>query len=350
MTNNIGSKIKYLIIFLLVLISAAALTMANSRVKINYCKNAIKLDDGLAILEEDSLHAAVIKLDSSGNMTDRVNILLYDPFTLSVKSVHDLFADDNGNLYFICSTYGSNRSRYETIYKCNFLFGGVQKIWSSKQISGYTVSESGTPYIDESGIYIPMLNTSSGKTDIVKFSDNSYTVVVEDCGQGDEIYRSANRIFYRDNIVFCSKDMVGIFANGEKIYPRDNEIDVTVGIYDAMNYDDGILNFFDAAENKLVHYDIQSGTFSEESCYISLYNKLQGMHAYSNGMVTATYEDGENLSAYQYFEGSDETYSSVTGGFFLKALLINIVISAVAAALLMFLYTLLFVRIRKQKD
>lgn len=350
MIGNIRSKIKYLIIILLVLISAAALTIANSRAEIGYCKNAVKIDGGMAILEEDGLYASVIKLDGSGKMTDRVNILLNDPFTLSVKSVHGLFADNNGNLYLICSIYGSNRSRYETIYKCNFLFGSAQKIWSSKQISGYTVSEYGIPYIDESGIYIPMVNTESGGIDIIKFSGKDHSVVVKNCDQSDEFHGSADSIIYRDNIVFFSDDTAGIFANGKKIYPRDNDTDTAAGLYDAMNYDNGILSFINVAENKIVHYDVKKETFSEEPSDISLFNKLQSVYAYSDGTVTAAYEDGENLRAYQCFGGTEETYSLVTGGFFLRSFLISVVISAVAAALLMFVYTLFFVRIRKQKD
>ncbi|MDE6726990.1 MAG: hypothetical protein K2J80_03500, partial [Oscillospiraceae bacterium] len=344
------SKIKYLIIALLVLISAALLTEANSRVKIDYCKNAIKNGGGLAVLKEESFHAAVIKLDSSGNVTDRANILLNNPFTLSVKSVHDLFSDDGGNLYVFCTVYGLNRSRYETIYKCNFLFGSAQRIWSSEQISGYTVAENGTPYIDENGIYIPMLNTNSGKTDIVKFSGGAHTVISEDCDQSGE--GSADSIFYRDGIVFCAKDTEGIFANGEKIYPRDNAADAVAlgGIYDALNYDGGFLNFIDVTQNKLVHYDINAGAFSEEGVEISSFNKLQSLHAYSDGTVTAACEDGEYLRAYRYLADSEETYSLVSGGFSLRSYLIFVLISSAAAALIMLLYTLLFVRIRKQKD
>lgn len=99
-----------------------------------------------------------------------------------------------------------------------------------------------------------------------------------------------------------------------------------------------------------MHYDINERSFSEESVEISSFNKLQSLHAYSDGTVTAACEDGENLRAYRYLPGSEETYSLVSGGFSLRSYLIFVLISSAAAALIMLLYTLLFVRIRKQKD
>ena len=131
-----SGKIKLLIAALFVLISAAALTFANSRMKINYCKSTVKLDDGFAVLKEDNINSSVIRIDSSGKITGRVNIFLSDPLALSVKSVHDMFADDNGSLYVMCTVYGPNRSMYELIYKCDFLLGSAKRIWSSKPSTG----------------------------------------------------------------------------------------------------------------------------------------------------------------------------------------------------------------------
>lgn len=351
-----SGKIKFLIIAVLVLIFAAALTVVNSRVKIDYCKGMVKLDDGFAVLKEANIHAAVIKLDNEGRVTDRANLLLNDPFTLSVKNVHDLFTDDYGNLYVFCSVYGPKRSQYpeyETIYKCNFLLGSAKKIWSSKQINGYTVTSSGVPYIDGNDIYLPMISTDSGTTDVLKFSGKGgHTVVLEDCGRmNDGGSIEADSIFYRNGVVFCAKDTVGIFANGEKIYPRDNDDNGTAGIYDAMNYDNGILNFVDIRENKIFHYDVSAKTISEEPCNASFSrsaDELQKLHAYSDGTITAAREDGGNLRAYRYSGGKEYSYSLVYGGFFVIAFLIFIVISAAAAALIVLMYTLLFVRIRKQ--
>lgn len=345
--TKISGKIKFLIIAALVLISAAAMTYVNSYVKIDYCKNTIKLDDGLAILKEDGLHAAVITLDNNGEITGRANILLNDPFTLSVKSVHDLFSDDKGNLYVFCSIYGPKRSVYETIYKCNFFFGSGRRIWSSKQADGYDVIQGSTPYIDGNDIYLPMLNKGSRKTDILKFSGGGHTVVSEDCVPDG--VTDADRIFYRNGVVFCAEDTSGVFANGERIYPRNGD-DAAAGIYDAMNYDNGILSFVDITKNRILHYDMNTGAFSDESCGIYSFNRLQSLRAYSGGTITAACEDGEYLRAYRYSGGSEETFSLVNGGLFLRSFLIFIVISAVAAALLVLIYTLLFVRIRKQKD
>lgn len=339
-----SGRIKFLIVAALVLISAAALTFVNSRIGIDYCKGAVKLNDGFAVLNEADGFASVIKLDNSGKVTDRVNMLLNDPFTLSVKSVHKLFTDDKDNLYFFCSVYGPERSVYETIYRCNFLFGSAEKIWSSEQIDGYAVTGNSIPYIDGDDIYIPMLNPEgNGTIDILRFSDGGYTVALADCCP--DIGLDADTIYCWDGVVFISQSTVGIFADGEKIYPGGDE-DCFLA---AMNYDNGILSFVDLVADKLLHYDVSAGSFSEQPCRIISRDELQSMRAYSDGTITATREDGEYLRAYRYYGGVEETYSLVEGGFSPKAFAVFTVAAAAAAALLALAYTLLFVRIRRQK-
>lgn len=344
-----SGKIKVLIAAVFILLSAAALTFANSRMQINYCKGVVKLNDGFAVLKEDNINSAVIKIDGSGKITDRVNIFLSDPFALSVKSVHDMFADDDGSLYVMCTVYGPNRTIYDLIYKCNFTVGSGKKIWSSKQVSGYAMLESGIPYIDGDDIYLPMLNLNSGTVDILKFSGDSYTVVLEDC-DNDDGYES-DSIFYRNGVVYRAKDTIGVFADGEKIYPRSNDNSGETGMCDAMNYDNGILSFVDITANKLLHYDINAGIISEVDCsavFAESVNRLQNLHAYSDGTITASREDGEYLRAYLYHDGSEETYTLVTGGVFFRAFVLFVIISAIAVAIVVLLYTLLFVRIRRQ--
>lgn len=337
-------RLNFLIILLLVLVCAAALTAANSTVRINYCKGVIKSGGSLAVLKEDSVSAAVIKLGGDGSITGRVNILLNDPFTLSVKSVHDLFSDDEGNLYFFCTVYGLKRAKYpqyDAILKCNFTLGSAAEIWSSKTLSGCTAASGGVPYVDGSSIYIPMTNTSSGTVDIMKFTKNGgYSVVVGDCCDPD-----SDTVIYRDGMVFSAKDTAGVFVNGENIIGDPS------GIYDALSYDNGILSFVDIAENKFFRYDVSSKALSEEPLdpiFAYSRNKLQKLHAYSDGTVTASREDGENLRAYRYRDGKEEIYSFLNGGFFLRAYLIFTVLSAAAAALIWLLYRLFFVRIRRQ--
>lgn len=339
-----SGKIKFLIIAALVLISAAALTFVNSGVEIDYCKGVVKLNNGFAVLKETDSFASVIKLDDSGKVKERANILLNDPFTLSVKSVHDLFTDNKDNLYVFCSVYGPNRSIYETIYKCDFLLGGMKRIWSSKQVDGYSVLQDGVPYIDESGIYLSMLNSNGKTVDILKFSDGEYTAVVTDCVPNSGL--DADKIFYRDGVVVFAESAVGIVVNGEKIYPRDG----VARLHTALNYDNGILSFIDITENKLMYYDISAKTFSEQPCHISAVNVLQASHAYSDGTVTAVREDGEYLRAYRYLGDTEETYSRVSGDFSLKDFAVFTAVAAVVAILLTLAYMLLFVRIRKQKD
>lgn len=339
-----SGRIKFLIVAALVLISAAALTFVNSRIGIDYCKGTVKLNDGFAVLNEADGFASVIKLDNSGKVTDRVNMLLNDPFTLSVKSVHKLFTDDKDNLYLFCSVYGPECSVYETIYRCNFLFGSAEKIWSSEQIDVYAVIGNSIPYIDGDNIYIPMLNSEGNETvDILRFSDGGHTIASADCCP--DIGLDADTIFCRDGVVFILQDTVGIFADGEKIYPGGDEDCFLV----AMNYDNGILSFVDLAADKLLHYDVSAGSFSELPCRISLSDELQTMRAYSDRTITAAREDGEYLRAYRYYGGAEETYSLVEGGLSPKAFAVFTVAAAAAAALLALAYTLLFVRIRRQK-
>lgn len=337
-------RLNFLIILLLVLVCAAALTAANSTVRFNYCKGVIKSGGGFAVLKEDNISAAVIELGGDGSITGRVNILLNDPFTLSVKSAHDLFSDDDGNLYFFCTVYGLKRAKYpqyDVILKCNFTLGSAAEIWSSKSVSGYTVTSGGVPLVDGNDIYIPMTNTSSGTVDILKFSKNGgYSAVVEDCCDPD-----SDKIIYRNKTVFSAKDIAGVFVNGENI------IEDPSGIYDALTYDSGILNFIDIAENKIFHYDVSSKTLIEEyldPVFAESRNKLQKLHTYSDGTITAAREDGEKLRAYRYLNGKEDIHSFLNGGFLLRAFLIFTILSAAAAALIWLLYRLLFVRIRKQ--
>lgn len=343
-------RLSLLITAVLILISAAALTEANSRVKINYCKGTVRYNGGLAVLKEDSVSAAVITLDDSGGVTGRANILLNDPFGLSVKSVHDLFFDDNGDLYFFCTVYGlkaSDYPRYEELYRCNFTLGSVKKLWSSKKLSGYELTPGSVPYVDGSDIYIPMTAEKSGSVDILKFSkDGSYTAVIEDCDDLSDGYDS-DTVIYRNGTVFRAKDTDGVFVNGEPVFSDPD------AYYDALSLDNGILSFIDFTADTLYHYDVSSKAVSQEKLspvFADSSDSLQNLHVSSDGTVTASFEDGEALRAYSFRGEREDVYSLVRGGLFLRSFLIFLVLSSIAAAVLWLLYTLLFVRIRIRRQ
>lgn len=343
-------RLGLLIIAVLILISAAGLTAANSRIKIGYCKGVVHTNDGgLAVLKEDSVSAAVITLDSAENVTGRANILLNDPFSLSVKNVHDLFSDDEGNVYFFCTVYGLKMSkypRYETLYKCNFTLGSVSKLRSFKNLDGYELTPGGVPYVDGKDIYIPMTDTASGSVDILKFPDNGgYTTVLKDVDNLSD-GSDSDTIIYRNGDVYRAKDTMGVFINGEPVFAEPD------AFCDALTYDGGMLNFIDFTSNTLYHYDLSSKSLFDEPLsaeFADSSDSLQNLRAYSDGSVTASFEDGEALRAYLVRGSSERVYSLIRGGVFARAFLIFLVLSSIAAAVLWLLYTLLFVRIRLQK-
>lgn len=335
-------RIKLLAAAALVLIAAAALTFINSNVDIDYCKGMIKLDGGYAVLNETENIAAVIRLDKNGKAVRRVSLPLNNPFTLSVRSVHDMFSDDNGNVYAFCTVYSPNHSKREVLYKCDFTLGIMRQMSDLSKIDGYTAMTGTIPFIDGGDIYIPMQKDDK-TVDIVKISGDDAAAAVENiCPDG----HTADRIFYRDGVVFFEEQSGNVYADGNKIYPLDGKNAVCTG----LNCDGGFLSFIDTTNKTQVVYEIARGAaISSDLGHIES-NMLQHIMAYSDGTVTAAREDGGNLRAFCASDKAQKTYSAVTGGFSWQLFIMYTVFCAVAAAVLMLLYTVLFVRLRTKNS
>lgn len=333
-------RYKLLITVCLVLLSAVILTFVSSDISVDYCKGTVKLPDGWALLEEKGGCASVIKLGGSGEVTGKANFLLNDPFSVSVRSVHDMFTDDDGNIYFFCTSYRAGNSKREYLYKCDLTFGIAYRLWDLSKIEGYTVKSGAIPQIDGGDIYIPMRKNDETIA-ILKLSGKEYSVAAEIGIQEDN--DSIDRILYKQGIICYENEEGGIYTDGEQVYFPSGD-----GVCTGMNYDGGRLNFIDTSENAIVSYDINSKEITRSAEKIASVESLQHIMAYSDGSFAAVREDGEKLRAI-FHKDKDSIYSVVHGGFLWQTLAAYVVICAIAAGVLMLLYNVLFVRLRKAK-
>lgn len=340
-------RIKLLIAAVSVVIVSAVLTLLNSRVDIDYCKGVVKTGGGCAVLTETDRRASVIKLDENGNVTDRADMLLFDPFRQSVKSVHDMFTDDGGGVWFFCTEYSPDRAKRELLCKCDFSLGRTVCMRDLGVIDGYSPISGGVPYVDGGNIYIPM-RSGDDTVDIILLSGNGYSVAAEDCLVG---VVGVDRIYYRRNTVYYEDTLNGIFADGQRIYPSEEKIgDKIGGMCTGLTYDNGYLCFVDAADGSAVRCELSTGNIAKMYEGLPKVDALQRIAVYSDGTVTAAREDGEDLRAYRFGSGAEKIYTAVNGGFSWLSFAVKTALCAIAAAVLTLLYTLLFVRLKKRKE
>ena len=328
-------KIKLIVCAAVALIAAVVTTFLFSRDSISYCKSAIRTSGNTVLLSEQDIISSVILTDSSGNISDRITLVNANPFGLSYRSYHDLTADENGDIYVSCTVYGSNNSVFYEIYKLNFTLSIAERIWRSEENS---LIDSFCAQSVEGRLFVT--TDKDGETSAFEYRDGSLVQLETKCP--NEF--SYNKIIYINGSEYAYAEEIGVFKDGERLYPQSGTANVN-----GFNYDNGIVSFVDIGSRKTIHYDTAHSTFYETPCDLADFERMQGITAYSDGAILCSYESEGKLTGESMNSSQIVLYSELSGALSIKTFIKSLIVSLLLMGFVLLVYRVLFVRRKNKK-
>ena len=296
--------------------------------KMNYCKQIISYDGGVAAIDESGVITSVLSTDPEGRIRHVIKTLNTDVFTSKVRNFRILFEGENGELYVMCRVYSENKQEVWEVYRCDWRFSILIKEYTIHSPEGLSFVTGTIPVIIGGKLYL-------------QYQDPGYsTLVTMACsrdGQKEEILRidlntpmEIERSAYTDYGMVYVSSSDGVFLNADCIYPVNED---GKGITDGLATDGKRIGFLDTGHNDQVIYQLNTGEFSYREMPFTDFGKLQSVRLNLDGGFTACMEQGEDLIGCEWKRGKLQTYTDYKGNltpmFVLKTLLAIVVLSVI---------------------
>lgn len=333
---------KWFLWALLVIAAAVVYAFCNAQISLDYCKNMIRYNDGVAAIQENDGMTSIVTTDKGGKLLGRINFVHRDYLHSSIRSFDTLFTGTDGTLYAMCDVCSEKEENgICEIYRCDLTWGVLKKVWTITDTDEYHISPQDIPYVDNGKLYVDFIHNETGNAALFVFDSQGDGQLISVC-ETDGAQAEKTVATPAGTAVQTMRN--GVYFQGKSIIPEQSSQN---SIWNGLNYEHGVLSFCDINRGIVCHYDIEQAAFLPESTSDGAFCLCQNLRFYPDGGYTASYEISGGLEGVSGDGGEDCRYVRITCGFRLQFFLLALVLEIGASGVLWLIYMILILRIRK---
>lgn len=336
-----------IILIIIPIIASIIFSYSKTNIDVNFCRSIIRYRNGFAGINETDVSTSIFYTDKNGKLLGNIKLLNTNYITTNIKSYDCIFLGDNETLYLMCTKYGKNieNSQKKIIYKCNFKANIVNKKWEITNNKDKFI-DGDIPCVINGNLYYTLISdTKNNKAVTYCMSRSGDIKEVNSCEIKSDC--KIERSVYTKNGTFLFSGVYGIWLNNDHIYPDGNTYKTLIS---GLNFDGKSLGFADIYKNKTVHINIENSDVSYNYVNNLNLNEFQNIHVYSDGGLTASYENEGYLHGGTFDGENFQEFSNLNGNFKILTFLIALVLFSIIELVIWFIIRVAFIRFKKNKS